>query len=77
MCEARKFQVSADVKFLDGLLAGLTVPGGQTCTFPDAPTARRHAVWLHGLWTSRDFARSVGTGARFIVVSCPQVREVA
>ena len=69
----KQFAVSADIHYLDGALAGLTIPSGFRATYADREEAYRVAQWLQRVWQSRDFIRATGTGSRYEVESQPHI----
>jgi len=64
---ANQFRVSADIKYLDGWLAGLTIPAGFTATYPNRSRAQSVARFLARVCQSDDFIRATGTGHRYKV----------
>lgn len=62
------FQVSADIRYLDGALAGLTIPAGFRVTVGSIAEAVRTTRWLEGVRADGDFVRASGTGNRYEVV---------
>jgi hypothetical protein len=62
------FAVSATIRYLDGTLAGLTIPAGFRITTPDHASALRTFAWLGRVRRARDFVRATGTGSRYEIV---------
>lgn len=71
------FIVTADIKYLDGALEGMTIPAGYRVTEPDRSHANRCSAWLSKVQRSNDFIRAVGTGNRYQIVGPIEVREAA
>lgn len=59
--------VQADKHYLDGTLAGMTIPSGFTCTYPTMREAIRVVRWLRKVERDGDFIRATGTGERYRV----------
>lgn len=71
------FQVSADIRYLDGTLAGLLIPAGYRLTVPSARRATQIASWLSGVRSRGDFVRATGSGNRYEVVGAVTVLPLA
>ena len=67
------YRVSADIKYLDGILADMVIPDGHTLTMPDISLATRRAAWLNGVHDSDDFIRAAVTGSRYKITSLARV----
>lgn len=59
------FRVTADIKYIDGTLAGLEIPAGFSATYPNRSIANRCSAWLERTMRAKDFVRATGTGAKF------------
>jgi hypothetical protein len=70
------FQVSASIRYLDGSLAGLTIPSGFRITTPDRSRAYSMSQWLSRVQRERDFIRAAVTGSRYEVVGDVAVVEL-
>jgi hypothetical protein len=69
------FRISADIRYLTGALAGLTIPDGHAVTEPTRTDAMRVVRFLSKVRTDGDFIRSV-TGNRYEVVSEIRIEEI-
>ena len=70
------YQVSADIKYLNGILVDLTIPDGHSCSFPTRSAADRHAAFLAQVYAENDFIRSAGGGGKYQVVAAPTVTRL-
>lgn len=68
------YTVSADVRYLDGTLAGLTIPDGYAVSYPTRDAADRAAAWVNATRRAGDFVRAAVTGNRYVFESAPLVR---
>lgn len=66
--EEPMFYVTADIRYLDGTLAGLTIPGGFRTSEPDIAHAVKRQRWLRGVMEAGDFIRAAVTGNRYEIV---------
>jgi len=64
----KKFTTSADIKYLSGFLAGVTIPAGQRVSFSSRKLAQKHAGFLQTVKDSSDFIRCAGTGDMYEVL---------
>ena len=58
------WRVTADITYLDGALAGLTIPEGYTVS---GQAAQRIMCWLLRVQHANDFVRAAVTGNRYTV----------
>ena len=63
-----RYQVTADIRYIDGSLAGLTIPAGYRTTWGDRQSASRAAAWLRSVMNSHDFVRACGTGNKYEII---------
>lgn len=68
--------VSADIRYLDGTLAGLTIPDGHRVGMPTLHDAIRVAGWLTRVRDSNDFIRAACTGHRYQVVGEIRITDI-
>ena len=69
------YTVSADIEYLDGALAGLTIPAGYLVSFPTRPAAHRAAAWVRHTRRADDVVRATGTGNKYRFVGRLVVSE--
>ena len=69
------FTVSADIKYMDGWLAGMVIPAGYRCTFPTRSTAMSAVRWLTKVHRECDFVRAAVTSHRYAVVGGIELTE--
>ena len=62
------YRVLADIKYIDGALAGLTIPAGYSAAVPNLQRAIVTCDWLQRVERERDFVRAAVTGNRYTVV---------
>lgn len=70
------YQVTADVKYLDGALKGLLIPSGFRVSYPTHRAAIRAVNWICKTKRESDFVRAVGTGNKYEFASAPQVFRI-
>jgi hypothetical protein len=70
------YRVSADIKYLDGTLAGLDLPHGYTVTMPTRKLAQRTAMFLERVRQSDDFIRACVTGNRYKVTGYITIERI-
>ena len=68
------YRITADIRYLDGALAGITIPSGYSVTYEDRNAADRCHTWLHRVWREADFIRACGTGNRYEIVNIQRDR---
>ena len=61
------YQVSADIEYLDGTLAGVQIPSGYSVSVPTSKRAAQVASWLRAVRLNNDFIRAAVTGNRYRV----------
>jgi glutamine amidotransferase PdxT len=71
-----QYHVQADIKYLDGTLAGLVIPGGYSITVPDEHHAKRIVAKLARIQSENDFVRAACTGNKYQVVGNVSVAPV-
>lgn len=62
------YTVQADIRYIDGTLAGIVIPGGYRVTVPDATHAARVERNLRRAAINGDTVRACLTGNRYAVV---------
>lgn len=65
-------RIAVDVEYLDGTLAGLTIPAGYAVTVPES-SVPRIMRWIAKVTRENDFVRATGTGNRYRFASYPMV----
>ncbi len=70
------FRVSADIRYMDGTLAGLDIPGGWSVTYPSRNQALRIARMLKCEQHSGAQIIACGTGNRYQITGGIEVRGV-
>ena len=63
------YRITADIRYLDGNLAGMTISAGYHITTESRGEADRTQAWLNKVRSEGDFIRAAGTGCRYIVES--------
>ena len=61
------FRVTADIRYLDGTLQGVTVPAGFVATVPSRERALKIARLLKCVMQANDFIRATSTGNRYAI----------
>jgi len=72
---AKIYRVTADITYIDGALAGLTITDGYAVPYPTIEAASRCSRWLSKVLATRDFIRATGTGHRYMVTGNVHVAE--
>lgn len=67
------FTVTADIRYVDGTLADLTISGGYRTNYPDMESAMRAASWITSAFALNDQIKATGTGNRYVFASPPAV----
>lgn len=70
------FTVTADIRYLDGTLAGMVIPSGYRVTYTDRNGVFRATRWIERVRRDGDFVRATGTGNRYVFASVPSVSEI-
>lgn len=70
------FRVSADIRYMDGTLAGLEIPAGFSCTYQNNMKAYSVAAWLKRVHKAGDFIRATGTGNKYTVTGNVTVERI-
>lgn len=65
-------RLSADIEYLDGTLAGMTIPDGWHAVYPDGAEVIRAYRWADRTYRAGDFVRATGTGNRYRFTSAPR-----
>ena len=60
-----QYRVTADIRYLDGTLEGITVPDGYAVTFKAYRSALSAWRWASKVQRSGDFVRAAVTGSRY------------
>lgn len=69
------YRVTADIEYLDGNLAGVSIPAGYSLTCPDQWHATNTTRWLQRVRDTKDFIRAAVTGNRYRIVGEITVAE--
>jgi len=71
----RSIRVTADIRYLDGVLAGLEIPDGYSVAYMSVYDATKTAKWIESVRAKEDFVRATGTGNRYVFTSRPTITE--
>lgn len=63
------YRVTADIRYLDGNLAGLEIPAGHCVNYMSREQAQRAAQRIEKTRAAGDFTRAAVTGNRYIFTS--------
>jgi hypothetical protein len=67
------YRIEADIRYLDGTLAGMDLPSGYAVTAPDLKHAYRYVGFVVKTRAAKDFVRAAVTGNRYQFISEPRL----